>query len=710
MSKMIITLSLWLLCQIASAAIPEKPDVTILANDPAELYQYGAYLIGKNSKGLIAYRFDDIDSLYHYENIFYKNISSEKIKIFDSLLVYKANNDQLHFVNLSHLPQFEYLGFVDFNQEFADYVLKDNRLYLSMYFNGIAKYQLNSFTSAVFVDSSMTGIMVTQLEEQNDTLYVLDEYNGLLRYDIAAPDFGQLIDYMFIPFRVKSFIKNDSLYYLNLNDKKLFKGKFENPGEVIIDSVEVSSDINKIDLYMDNLLLFSSRSVSLLDKTTLAIANVLNIENYQPTGVTLDIGDAGYLLLPSLTGGVEALSLDLNTAPSQVLYYGNFSDYSVYNNSLFVSAKDNPVVVYDINDQLDVTENYKIYETFSNSYKMTSNGDSLIVIYPNLNETAFIYASSDPDFYFLENSFALEDKTYYELYFQKQLTYNYNLLLMDLYNGFDVYSISSTGLIAHQLEWPEIEYKTSFTLLGDKVVTSDGVANLSFYNILPDFSLEHFYDLNLGNRPLETIMHENYLYAFDAARMYKILLTPDTPYVVEAQLNLPYAIVASDIEANKLIGVGAGGMVEIDLSVPIPELVSWGGLGGNKVMLSNGIAITSNGFDLTLYYLDHVTGIPEHKDHLLPDEIQLVQNYPNPFNLETVLSFNLPKGGEVELSIYNILGQKVRQLVASNLPAGGHTYIWDGKNENGGTVATGLYFYRLVVDDYQATKKMMLVK
>lgn len=259
MKKLLIILGLLLVSQTVFAEIPDNPDVTLLSNDPDELFMYNNYLIGKNNRGLAAYQLNSNDSLYHLENFFYKDIISEKIKINDSLLIYKANSDQLHFVNLSSLPQFEYLGFIDFNEAFADFIIKDDKLYLSKYYNGVHRYQMNSFSSAEFLDSSMIGIMTTQLVEQNDTLYVLDEYNGLLRYDISGSGFGQFIDYMYVPHRVKSYIKDDLSYYLNLNDSILFKGEFNIPGEVLIDSVEYSSEINKVEHYNELLFLYSSR-------------------------------------------------------------------------------------------------------------------------------------------------------------------------------------------------------------------------------------------------------------------------------------------------------------------------------------------------------------------------------------------------------------------------------------------------------------------
>jgi len=88
----------------------------------------------------------------------------------------------------------------------------------------------------------------------------------------------------------------------------------------------------------------------------------------------------------------------------------------------------------------------------------------------------------------------------------------------------------------------------------------------------------------------------------------------------------------------------------------------------------------------------------------------LIGNYPNPFNPNTAISFNLKTAGNVELSIYNIKGQKVTTLLHENLLAGAHLVEWNGTDENGQNSASGIYFYRLHTSRYTSTKKMILMK
>ncbi len=95
---------------------------------------------------------------------------------------------------------------------------------------------------------------------------------------------------------------------------------------------------------------------------------------------------------------------------------------------------------------------------------------------------------------------------------------------------------------------------------------------------------------------------------------------------------------------------------------------------------------------------------------MVPSTYALQQNYPNPFNPTTTIEFGLARATEVDLAVYNALGQRVVTLVDRKLPSGDHSVEWLGVNDAGRSVASGLYFYRLKTDEFQSSKKMLLVK
>ena len=93
-----------------------------------------------------------------------------------------------------------------------------------------------------------------------------------------------------------------------------------------------------------------------------------------------------------------------------------------------------------------------------------------------------------------------------------------------------------------------------------------------------------------------------------------------------------------------------------------------------------------------------------------PKIYRLAQCYPNPFNPQTTIQFDLPEKGQVTLSIHNVLGQEIRTLVDLSREAGRYSVVWDGRAGDGREVASGVYFYRIQVNTFVATKKMIMIK
>ena len=94
----------------------------------------------------------------------------------------------------------------------------------------------------------------------------------------------------------------------------------------------------------------------------------------------------------------------------------------------------------------------------------------------------------------------------------------------------------------------------------------------------------------------------------------------------------------------------------------------------------------------------------------LPDDFALLHNFPNPFNAETQIAYRLPREARVRLTVFNAIGQPVRQLVNARQAAGTHSVTWDGQDDRGSPVATGIYFYRFAAGPFYQVRPMVLLK
>jgi hypothetical protein len=144
----------------------------------------------------------------------------------------------------------------------------------------------------------------------------------------------------------------------------------------------------------------------------------------------------------------------------------------------------------------------------------------------------------------------------------------------------------------------------------------------------------------------------------------------------------------------------------------------WGALAGleegtnasSKPVLSGRVKTT-----LKTAEKDSVTALAiadqlHHLTTVVPDEFDLSQNYPNPFNPTTTIKYTLKEDVKVSLKIYNMLGQEVRNLVDESQTAGLREVVWNGKNDFGQQVASGVYIYRMVAGNFIQIRRMILLK
>ena len=130
----------------------------------------------------------------------------------------------------------------------------------------------------------------------------------------------------------------------------------------------------------------------------------------------------------------------------------------------------------------------------------------------------------------------------------------------------------------------------------------------------------------------------------------------------------------------------------------------------------DGATLASGSWDGTILLWDVAewtnsgTAVAANKLIGLPDELQLQQNAPNPFNSQTILSYFLPKSGMVRLELFSVTGQRVAVLRQGPQQAGYHRLHWDGRDDEGRPLASGIYFYRLKTTNGILTRKFTLLR
>ena len=126
-------------------------------------------------------------------------------------------------------------------------------------------------------------------------------------------------------------------------------------------------------------------------------------------------------------------------------------------------------------------------------------------------------------------------------------------------------------------------------------------------------------------------------------------------------------------------------------------------VGNNCIPRNQYVAVQSN-------WVNTGTAEIDSDESLIPKEFSLYDNYPNPFNPTTQIAVDVPEAATTEITVWNIMGQKVATLYSGDLNAGHHTLNFDGRDSNGKQLTSGMYLYRVAAGKYNATKKMTLMK
>ena len=166
---------------------------------------------------------------------------------------------------------------------------------------------------------------------------------------------------------------------------------------------------------------------------------------------------------------------------------------------------------------------------------------------------------------------------------------------------------------------------------------------------------------------------------------------------------------ALDLDKPMLVSIPVSGVLPSDAAIAILKDGEWFRL-PTRVDAVTG-ALKAESMEAGSFQIRSRVEKSAGQSAAVPSEFALEQNYPNPFNPSTTIKFDLKGTSSVSLRVYNMLGQEVRTLLASEQKGPGSYRIeWDGRDNNGANVSTGVYIYRIVTDGFTASRKMLLLK
>lgn len=194
--------------------------------------------------------------------------------------------------------------------------------------------------------------------------------------------------------------------------------------------------------------------------------------------------------------------------------------------------------------------------------------------------------------------------------------------------------------------------------------------------------------------------------------------SPPTGYFAQSLVDVvnPDVTGAAMVTYSEYQNVGQSAFVNFDLSGAVNHTSTYC-TGGAPLAPAYNSGVYEGRVELMRLILEDVFGLPPSGGGMAgnPDKpgrartYMLAQNAPNPFVSSTSIAFEIPRRADVNITVYNTLGQRVRALVSERMEPGVHRVTWDGRNAGGKRVSSGVYFYRMQADSYTTTRKLLIV-
>ncbi len=281
------------------------------------------------------------------------------------------------------------------------------------------------------------------------------------------------------------------------------------------------------------------------------------------------------------------------------------------------------------------------------------------------------------------------------------------------YSIIKTYSIDNSIQITEIDSYNDIGYKTAFEANNGFIYYAIYQEGIKIIDIQNPSNIIHFpIDVFIGGlRIKDNILYvssENEIILLDIADPYSVeLITSIQPHE-DSEFIAPVIIEGNDL----IIADASWNEISIyDISNSTMPTLTHSYRGNReirKMLLMEDYLLTGN--NRSGFAVITLDGFLNSNENEIVPNFSKVNNYPNPFNPTTTIEFSIRNDSKVDLSIYNIKGQNIKTLLNCNLEKGNHSIIWDGSDNFGKSVSSGVYFYKLKTKDNQSANRMLLLK
>jgi len=642
-----------------------------------------------------------------------------RLSLFDNLLVVETEAGAIDLVDVSDPGNMALLGSFTPGLEIFDLEKLGNYLYAAVEYEGIYRYDISDPSNVQFDDSSMAGIRVIALDAHEGRLWALDDYNGILIYEPDMSGFGAPVSKLLLPLQAISFTIYDDTVYAGTRPNGYMVGAVSdiyNPQYLGTRQSYIRGDyINRTSMGL--VLANSLLGFELIYDNGDQPGEMFPVDDIYGYPDVFRYGDGDFIAFPHRQRGFVAFNIDdpsyIDTEfPDFVYAYpGPLIQVEFHNSRLHVLGTRNWYETYDLSDPADPVRSGKMINPPYRPAGMCTKGDTLFVADRETNTIfpALDYGFGDPSPilpfvtvvdsigrpYLIPDYFADDDMDL--LYFINDHRLNGT-------------ARNATVAVPNLIRWSFPTGVTAALIDGDIFYRASQKSIIFISEIDDNLDLFELAQISLPSHAYSLLLRDSLLYVGGPGLRIYDVSNPELPVWLYTDDGMG-AVYQLELMDTRLVCATRTGIYIYDISGSTPQLLFSGGDRAAMVSIDGQTIAASDSFSVKIYTMP-VSEVDEILPIVMEFDSPRLYGYPNPFNPEIrlVLENFGSESQRVNIDVYDILGRRVRRLP---VPVGRGVQpevIWDGRDEAGQILPSGMYLFRAGEKSEQAVFKAILLK